>query len=151
MDAANALCRPRANRIRLQQPVHLMSRQKAPRKILLAVREGGVDPRLLASARSLCDRLDAELDILARVAGEALPSDLDAFIARLRVDGVPYSLSQKPVLRRRDVVDYANTHECIVTVVIDSLEGWEIIATDRNADPWARLSCPLVTAAPPKK
>ncbi len=135
----------------MRHPFHPVTRYKAERKILLAVREGFVDPRLLASARSLCQRLDAELDILARVAGETLPPDLDTFIAGLRADGVPYSLSQIPVLRRRDIVEYANTHECIATVVIDSLEGWEIVATDRNTDPWAKLSCPLVTAAPPKK
>lgn len=128
-----------------------MNRSKAERKILLAVREGFVDPRLLASARGLCQRMDAELDILARVSGATLPPDLEAFIASLRAEGVPYSLSLRPVLRRRDIVQYANNHECIATVVIDSLEGWEGVATDRSSDPWARLSCPLVTAAPPRK
>lgn len=128
-----------------------METRKPDRKVLLAVRDGCVDPRLLASARSLCQRMDAELDILARVAGNSLRGELADFIASLRAEGVPYSLSQKPELRRRDIVDYANTHECIATVVIDSLEGWEGIAADRSSDPWARLSCPLVTAAPPKK
>jgi hypothetical protein len=128
-----------------------MDTRKPDRKVLLAVREGFVDPRLLASARSLCQRMDAELDILARVAGNVLPSDLAVFIASLRKDGVAYSLSQKPELRRRDIVDYANTHECITTVVIDSLEGWEVVAADRSTDPWARLACPLVTAAAGKK
>lgn len=128
-----------------------METRKPERKVLLAVREGHVDPRLLASARSLCQRMDAELDILARVSGSSLPPDLADFIASLRADGVAYSLSQKPELRRRDIVHYANTHECIATVVIDSLEGWEVVAADRSSDPWARLACPLVTAAPPKK
>ncbi len=127
-----------------------METRKPERKVLLAVREGYVDPRLLASARSLCQRMDAELDILARVSGASLPGDLAAFIAGLRAEGVPYSLSQKPELRRRDIVDYANTHECVATVVIDSLEGWERVAADRSTDPWSRLACPLVTAAPPK-
>ena len=53
-------------------------------------------------------------------------------------------------LRRRDIVQYANSHECVASVVIDSLEGWESVAEDRGSDPWARLACPLVTAAPPK-
>jgi hypothetical protein len=38
----------------------------------------------------------------------------------------------------------------VSTVVIDSLEGWESVAEDRASDPWARLACPLVTAAPKK-
>jgi hypothetical protein len=99
-----------------------MPSQKTERKIVLAVREGHIEPRLLASARSLCERMDAELDILAR----------------------------RPEMRRRDIVQYANTHECVSTVVIDSLEGWESVAEDRASDPWARLACPLVTAAPKK-
>jgi hypothetical protein len=128
-----------------------METRKPDRKVLLAVREGFVDPRLLASARSLCQRMDAELDILVRVAGSALPPDLADFIGGLRADGVAYSLTQKPELRSRVIVQYANRHECISTVVIDSLEGWEVVAADRSTDPWARLACPLVTAAPPKK
>ncbi|MDP2822860.1 MAG: hypothetical protein Q8O52_09315 [Sulfuritalea sp.] len=128
-----------------------MSSRKAERKVLLAVREGFVDPRLLASARSLCQRMDAELDILARVSGTSLPIDLADFIDTLRAEGVAYSLSQKPELRRRDIVQYANHHECISTVVIDSLEAWEGVAADRSSDPWARLACPLVTAAAPRK
>lgn len=123
--------------------------RKIDRKVLLAVRAGHADPRLLQSARSLCQRMDAELEILLRAPGEELPPEIADFIRNLRDEGVPYSLSQKPVLRRRDIVEYANTHECISTVVIDSLEGWEVVAEDRSSDPWARLACPLVTAAPP--
>lgn len=124
--------------------------RKAERKILLAVREGYVDPRLLASARSLCQRMDAGLDILLLAQGEAMPPELAQLVHSLRAEGVMYSLERKPVLRRRDIVQYANTHECVATVVIDSLEGWERVAEDRSADPWGRLACPLVTAAPPK-
>jgi len=128
-----------------------MAAHKAERKVVLAVREERIDPRLLASARSLCERLDAELDILARGSGPALPTGLGDFIQSLREAGVAYSLTRKPEMRRRDIVQYANTHECVSTVVIDSLEGWESVAEDRASDPWSRLACPLVTAAPPKK
>lgn len=127
-----------------------MTRSKHDRKVLLAVRAGRIDPRLLASARSLSQRMDADLDILVLAAGEAIPAEVDAFVRTLRDEGVAYTLTMKPGLRRRDIVQYANTHECIATVVIDSLEGWESVAADRASDPWARLACPLVTAAPAK-
>lgn len=126
-----------------------MTTGKVIRKVLLAVRAGYADPRLLASARGLCERMEAELDILARFDGADLPPDLTDFIHSLREAGIPYHLSRNPVLRRRDIVQYANTHECITTVVIDSLEGWETVAADRSGDPWGRLGCPLVTAATP--
>jgi len=127
-----------------------MESRKPQRKVLLAVRDAQVDPRLLASARSLGERMDAELDILVRSPCEALSAELSAFIERLRADGRAYVLTIQPDLRRRDIVDYANSHECVSSVVIDSLEGWEVVAEDRASDPWARLACPLVTAAPPK-
>lgn len=127
-----------------------MPRSSEDRKVLLAIREGHLDPRLLASARGLCQRMEAGLDILLLASGD-LPDEVARLIESLRVDGVSYSLTQRPVLRRRDIVQYANTHECVATVVIDSLEGWESVAEDRASDPWARLSCPLVTAAAPKR
>ncbi len=121
------------------------------RKVLLAVREGRIDPRLLASARSLCQRMDASLDILLSAGGVELPEAVAAFVGSLRAEGISYSLAHLPALRRRDIVDYANTHECIASVVIDSLEGWESIAREKAGDPWAKLACPLVTAMPIKQ
>lgn len=120
------------------------------RKVLLAIREGYLDPRLLAAARNLCQRLGAGLDILLAAPSGQLPAEVDALIRTLRDQGVTYSLSQYEALRRRDVVRYANTHECIATVVIDSLEGWESVAKSRSSNPWASLACPLVTAVPAK-
>jgi hypothetical protein len=117
------------------------------RTVLLAVREGHVDPRLLTSALSLCRRLEADLEIQVIAAGETPPAEMDDFLASLREAGLPFSLDVKPSLRRRDLVDYANAHENIAAVVIDSREGWEALALDRSSDPWKRLACPLVTAA----
>lgn len=125
-------------------------RMEPERKVLLAVREDSIDQRLLSSALSLCKRMDAGLEILAIVKGETLPLPLQELLEALRQEGLYYSLTRKPALRRRDIVDYANTHECISAVVIDSLEGWESLAQDRNSDPWKKLDCPLVTAAPRK-
>ncbi len=122
------------------------------RTVLLAVREGHVDPRLLTSALELCRRLEADLEIQVISSGPALPAELDGFVASLRDAGLQYSLDVKPSLRRRDLVNYANAHENIAAVVIDSREGWEALALDRSSDPWKHLACPLVTAAaPPEK
>lgn len=125
-----------------------MSGGKAERKVLLAVREGHVAPRLLVAARALCQRMDADLEILLLAGGETLPQELATFIKSLQQEGIAYALTRKPMLRRRDIVQHANTHECIAAVVIDSLEGWESVAQDRGANPWQKLACPLVTAVP---
>lgn len=120
----------------------------AERKVLLAIREGHLDPRLLAAARSLGQRLDASLDILLLARGDDLPAEVLELVRTLREQGVIYALTRRTQLRRRDIVQYANTHECIAAVVIDSLEGWESVAEDRASNPWRKLACPLVTAAP---
>jgi hypothetical protein len=128
----------------------LVAASPSERKVLLAIREGHLDPRLLSSARGLCQRLGAGLEILLAARGKQLPGEVAVLIRDLLAEGVIYSITQYEQLRRRDVVQYANTHECIVTVVIDSLEGWEVIAKSRSSNPWANLACPLVTAVPPK-
>jgi hypothetical protein len=121
------------------------------RTVLLAVREGHVDPRLLTSALALCGRLEADLEIQVIAGGKSPPAEMDDFLGALHAAGQPFSLELKPSLRRRDLVDYANAHENIAAVVIDSREGWEALALDRSSDPWKHLACPLVTAAPDKK
>jgi hypothetical protein len=117
------------------------------RTVLLAVREGHVDPRLLSSALSLCGRLEADLEIQVIAGGNTPPAEMDGFLKALREAGQTFSLDVKSSLRRRDLVAYANAHENIAALVIDSREGWEALALDRSSDPWKRLACPLVTAA----
>jgi len=90
-----------------------------------------------------------EIQVIA--GGAATPPEMEAFLGTLRDAGLPFSLDVKPSLRRRDLVDYANAHEHIAAVVIDSREGWEALAQDRSSDPWKHLACPLVTAAAPDK
>ena len=121
------------------------------RTVLLAVREGHVDPRLLTSALALCHRLEADMEIQVIAGSAATPPEMEDFLRSLRETGLPFSLEVKPSLRRRDLVDYANAHENISALVIDSREGWETLAQDRSSDPWKRLECPLVTAASPDK
>jgi hypothetical protein len=123
-----------------------MSGGGSPRKILLAVREGHTRPRLFSSALELCRRLDAEMDIVLVTDKRRPPVEIDAFLDSLRQAGLQYSLHLHPGLRRRDIVDYANSRECITAVIIDSREGWEPLARDRTSDPWRRLACPLVSA-----
>lgn len=94
--------------------------------------------------------MDAGLDILVQADSERLPSEVADFVLGLRDEGVNYSLIRMPLLRRRDIVQYANTRECVSAVVVDSIEGWESVAEDKASDPWRKLTCPLVTAALPK-
>ena len=71
------------------------------RTVLLAVREGHVDPRLLTSALALCRRLDADMEIQVIASSATTPAEMDGFLQTLREAGLPFSLVVKPSLRRR--------------------------------------------------
>jgi hypothetical protein len=127
-----------------------MSIQKPQRMVLLALRLEHIDPRLLTSSLNLCKRLNAGMEILTIVPGANLPVAARDLLDALDSEQVFHVLTEKPALRRRDIVAYANSHENIAAVVIDSFEGWETIAQDKNSDPWKKLECPLITAATTK-
>lgn len=57
-----------------------------------------------------------------------------------------YQLKQKSGMKSRDIVHYANTNECILTVVIDRFSHWMLPGENMNggtpgansAAPWWR-------------
>lgn len=121
---------------------------KPERFILLALRSGQIEPRLLASASSLCRRVDAGLDIVLITEHAELPEILEQFVREMRQEGIPCRLTRDAAMRRADIVRYANTHECILTVLIDSVGKWADWGHDKSSDPWRKLDCPLVSAIP---
>ncbi|MBA3032500.1 MAG: hypothetical protein KKF85_04015 [Gammaproteobacteria bacterium] len=123
---------------------------RSGRKVLLAVRASQLDQRLLISARGLCQRMAAGLDILVLAGSDSLPVAITDFAREMRDAGVICTLTRMPELQRQDIVRYANTHECIVTVMIDSLAGWGADAPLKGDNPWRQLACPLVTVVPAK-
>jgi hypothetical protein len=116
--------------------------------ILLAIKDEHIEPRLLTYASTLCRRMDAGLDIMLRGESKTLPPLLDNFMRELQQDGIQCRLTQQGGLRRRDIVQYANTHGSISTVVIDAVSNWATPEDDENSDPWRKLECPLVVAIP---
>lgn len=50
--------------------------------------------------------------------------------------------------RSKEIVQYANTHACILTVMIDSKRNWATPEDEKGSDPWRKLDCPLVVAIP---
>lgn len=129
-----------------------MNFRRPQRKVLLALQAEhlSIDVRLLTSACGLCQRLDAELDILVRASDEPLPAPLQNFLAALRAEGINYVLNLKPGLRQRDIVRYANSHECISAVIIDALDAWAKLDEERADNPWVKLACPLISTASDK-
>lgn len=88
------------------------------------------------------------MEILACAGSETLPAELADLIRSHHAEGIISTVTRLPTLRRLDIVRYANNHAAITTVVIDSLQAWESLATDKGSNPWRQLACPLVTAMP---
>ncbi|MDI6746455.1 MAG: hypothetical protein QMD17_04865 [Rhodocyclaceae bacterium] len=116
--------------------------------VLLVARVNHLSQRLLAAAHSLCQRMDAGLDILVPADGIELPVTMTDFVQALHQSGVNCTLTRIPELRPREIVRYANSHECITTVVIDSRENWNVASSGKSASPWRKLVCPLVMIEP---
>jgi hypothetical protein len=121
---------------------------KPRRYVLLVLTEEHIEPRLLSSASGLCRRMDAGLDIMLSSSEKQPPPLLENFMRRLQQDGIHYRLTQQAMLRSKEIVQYANTHECISTVMIDSLGRWTTPEDEKGSDPWRKLDCPLVVAMP---
>ncbi len=115
---------------------------------MLALKSEHIEPRLLASASGLCRRMDAGLDIMLASGEEKLPPVLENFMREMQQEGIYCRLKRESGMRSRDIIHYANTHECISSVVIDSLGNWTTPGDEKSSDPWRKLDCPLVVALP---
>jgi len=121
---------------------------KPRRYVLLALRGDRIEPRLLSSASGLCMRMDAGLEIMLSSGDNIRPPLLENFIQSLQQDEIHCRLTQQALLRSREIVQYANTHSFISTVIIDSLGNWTAPEGEKGSDPWRKLDCPLVVAIP---
>lgn len=118
------------------------------RKVLLATSVAHCTRRLLAAAQSLCERMDAGLDILVPDGGDKLPVTMADFVQELHQAGVVCTLTCMPDMGPREIVSYANSHECITTVVIAFRDSGNVGGTSKSASPWRKLVCPLVIIEP---
>lgn len=121
---------------------------KPGRFILLALKSEHIELRLLSSASGLCRRMDAGLDIMLVSDEEKLPPALESFMRQMQREGIYCRMKRESGTKSRDIVRYANTHECISSVMIDSLGSWATPEDEKGSDPWRKLDCPLVVAMP---
>lgn len=118
------------------------------RRILLALKNERLDERVLFCARNIARRVDAGIEILLMRSSGPMPKVLKVFLEKLLREGVDYCLTYKSGSLVQDTVRYANEHEGILLVVLDSLDGWNDSAPDgdKSKEHWKRLACPLVIA-----
>jgi hypothetical protein len=113
------------------------------RRVLLALRPVSPVERLFSVGAALSRRMDADLEVLADPAHPAW-ADIEDRLATLGRGDLGCRLTPMPGLDARRLVEYARSHEGVVSVVVGRPAAWGAEATDRH---WAKLACPLVAAS----
>jgi len=124
------------------------------RGVLLALKEGHVDGKILKYALNTAKRISARLDILyvksAKNSGTGIDSLLHQFEEHLAAEGVRYRLITRTGCLKQQVVDYTNSEKEILFAVVESPNSLDDDC--RNGDSplselWQNLKCPLVVVA----
>lgn len=113
------------------------------RRVLVALRPVSPVERLFSVGAALSRRMDADLEVLVDPAHPNL-TDIETRLSALEDADLDCRLTPMPGLDARSLVEYARSHEGVVSVVVGRPTAWGAEATDRH---WARLTCPLVAAS----
>lgn len=113
------------------------------RRVLLALRPVSPVERLFEAGSALARRMDADLEVLADPEHPRW-QDIVNRLAQLARGDLDCRLTPMPGLDIRQVVDYARSHEDIVSVVVGRPGAW---INGAGVNHWARLECPLVAAS----
>ncbi|MBF0181616.1 MAG: hypothetical protein HQM03_16470 [Magnetococcales bacterium] len=122
---------------------------QARRKILLVLHAREPEAGVLATARSMMERLEAEVEILMRSEVMYHSTPVDRFLEEVTSSGGNGRLLYRPDLSWDAVVRHAGALSSVVCIVVESLEKWGLKndRASRRPPPWSnRLPCPLVVA-----
>ena len=121
------------------------------RKVLLALKEGGVDDKTLKYALNTAKRLDAHLDILYVTASGSGESSIDPlflnFESTLKTEGVPYRIIRRTGCLKQQIIEYTNNEKEILFAVIESAHSLDLDCDTHDrmlSKLWQQLQCPLV-------
>ncbi len=123
------------------------------RRVLLAVREGRIDPRTLKYALNSAVRVGARLDILAISPFPAKDHDplsdpaIRQFTTELQKAGVSYRVVPAAGCMKQVIIDYTNREKDVLFAVIESPQVLDAECKRKDtrlAELWKNLKCPLV-------
>jgi hypothetical protein len=123
---------------------------KRERRVLLALREGQIDPRTLKYALNSAMRIQAELDILYVSAPGADPAEggpvLQHVESALRQAGIAYRLNRRSGCLKQEIIDYTNREHEVLFVVVESPGSLDRDCKKSGVltELWKNLRCPLV-------
>ncbi|MBF0294922.1 MAG: hypothetical protein HQL96_07005 [Magnetococcales bacterium] len=121
----------------------------ARRKILLVLHAREPEAGVLSTARSMMERLEAEVEILMRSEVMYHSTLVDRFLEEVTSNGGYGRLLYRPDLSWDAVVRHAGSLSSVVCILVESLEKWGLKNDRASRRPplWSnRLPCPLVVA-----
>lgn len=132
-----------------------LSMVKPERRVLLALKEGRVDPRTVTYARNTAQRIGAHLDILyvsSAPARAVMPgaSEVEHLAAGLQTDGALFRITERSGCLKQAIIDYTGQHRNILFVVVESPDSLERDCRKKDSQLeqlWRNLKCPLVVVA----
>ncbi len=121
------------------------------RRVLLAVREGQVDPRTLKYALNSSLRVGARLDILyvssSKTQDPVADPAIRQFASELQNAGVSYRVVLASGCMKQEIIDYTNREKDVLFAVIESPQTLDAECKKKDtrlAELWKNLKCPLV-------
>lgn len=118
---------------------------RGERRVLLAMREGEVERKVLTYAMNTCKRIGAEMDILYLSTTDAGENKmLKEFFSELQREGINYRLIQKIGRLREEIKNYTDSESNINFVVVESpvVERWN--REEMLSKILEKIKCPLV-------
>jgi hypothetical protein len=122
-----------------------MSTVEPYRKVLLVLIRHAPTPQVLNAAKSLCERLQAGLEIVC-LGSEVRAEYAGVMAAEVSAAGLFCRLERRPQWAADDVVAWANSRACVAAVVLAATERETVAGDEPARDPWQHLACPLVVA-----
>jgi hypothetical protein len=121
---------------------------KEGRRVLLAIKEGHLDKKILKYALNTCKRVAANLDILYISSTNEMAPMLKEFLTEFEKEGIDYGLIRKKGCLEKEIKEYTDSHDEIVFAIIESLDS---LLDDDNkvknkvlSELLWNLKCPLV-------
>ena len=127
------------------------------RRVLLAIREGQMDPKTFKYAVNASKRIGAQLDILYVASSPSRDPLADPlmrqFTAELQKAGIFYRLVQAAGCMKQEIIDYTNQEKDVLFAVIESPGSLDAECgkkDSRLAELWRNLKCPVVVVSEAK-
>ncbi len=118
------------------------------RKVLLGITNA--DVKALCYAVNICNRVDADLDILFVYGTDRVVPETDVlnFIkSELKSEDINYTITQKIGSLKQELIDYTINRREIIFVVVGSSSEIDVEFNkfeNRLSSSWEELKCPLV-------